>query len=92
LSDKFDITKHKNYKYLSDFDDKNTFDIAAFVSTRLKVKNTDEYAVFNYAEPEDEIPEEAYADFGRREAAEVSDPVEPDEQDGREYEEDYEAL
>ena len=27
LSDKFDITKHKNYKLLEDFDKKNVFDI-----------------------------------------------------------------
>ncbi len=27
LSDKYDITKHKNYKYLSDYDVKNEFDI-----------------------------------------------------------------
>ena len=26
ISDKFDITAHPNYKYLSDFDKKNTFD------------------------------------------------------------------
>ena len=29
LSDKFDITKHKRYKELSDFDKKNAFDIHA---------------------------------------------------------------
>lgn len=27
LSDKFDITKHKNYKLLEDYDKKNVFDI-----------------------------------------------------------------
>ena len=30
LSDKFDITKHPNYKYLSDYDKKNAFDIERF--------------------------------------------------------------
>ncbi len=27
FSDKYDITKHPNYKYLSDFDKKNAFDV-----------------------------------------------------------------
>ena len=30
-SAKFDITKHPRYKYLSDFDDNNTFDIEAYL-------------------------------------------------------------
>jgi len=32
LSDKFDITKHKRYKYLSDYDEKNAFDVEKFLS------------------------------------------------------------
>jgi type IV secretion system protein VirD4 len=86
LSDKYDITKHKNYKYLSDASDDNVFDIEAFVSTKLKVRDTDEFAVFNYAAPDDEIPEDAYA---KPEQEEAQDPAEDDE---REYGEDYEAL
>jgi type IV secretion system protein VirD4 len=70
LSDKFDITKHKNYKYLADFDEKNAFDIAAFVSTKLKVNQDDEYAIFKYAAPDDEMPEEAYGDFQETKTAE----------------------
>ncbi len=38
LSDKYDITKHPNFKYTADASDKNTFDIEAFLSTRLKLK------------------------------------------------------
>ena len=38
FSDKYDITKHSNYKYLSDYDKKNTFSIEKFLSTRLRVK------------------------------------------------------
>ena len=42
FSDKFDITKHKQYKYLSDFDDKNTFDIEKYLRSikpgTMKVK------------------------------------------------------
>ena len=46
LSRKYDITKHPNYKYLSDFNEKNNFDIAKFLSTKLKTKPDDEYEVF----------------------------------------------
>ena len=38
LSRKYDITKHPNYKYLSDFDEKNVFDIEKYLSTRLPVR------------------------------------------------------
>ena len=46
LSRKYDITKHPNYKYLSDFNEKNNFDIAKFLSTKLTTKPDDEYEVF----------------------------------------------
>ena len=38
LSDKYDITKHPNFQYTADADDKNAFDIEAFLSARLKLK------------------------------------------------------
>ena len=38
LSDKFDITKHKNYKLLEDFDEKNLFDIERCIKRKGKVK------------------------------------------------------
>lgn len=63
FSDKFDITAHKNYRYLSDSDSKNAFDIGKFVNRKLKVKPNEQYEYFEYAPPEDEIPEEAYDDF-----------------------------
>ena len=37
LSDKFDITKHKNYKLLSDYNDKNTFDIEKYLRRKDEV-------------------------------------------------------
>ena len=46
LSDKYDITKHPQYKHLSDFHKKNAFDIEKFLSTRLKVKPDEQYAVY----------------------------------------------
>ena len=45
LSDKYDLTQHPNYKYTSDCDKKNEFDIEKFLSRRLKLKAGDEYVV-----------------------------------------------
>ena len=47
LSDKYDITKHPNYRYLSDADPKNAFDIEKFLSTKLKLKSEEEFEVFD---------------------------------------------
>jgi len=38
FSDKFDITKHKNYKFLEDYDKKNVFDIEEYIKRKGKVK------------------------------------------------------
>jgi len=38
LSDKFDVTKHKQYHLLSDYDKKNAFDIAKYVKKKTKLK------------------------------------------------------
>ena len=46
LSDKYDITKHPRYQYLKDTDERNTFDIEKFLSTRLKLKEEEEYEVY----------------------------------------------
>ncbi len=43
LSDKYDITKHPNYRYLSDADKRNEFDIERFLSRRLKPKPDEVY-------------------------------------------------
>ena len=47
LSDKYNITKHPNYKYLSDANPKNAFDIEKFLSTKLKLKSEEEFEVFD---------------------------------------------
>ena len=47
LSDKFDITKHPNYKYLSDYDKKNAFDIERFLSARLKLRPDEQFAAYS---------------------------------------------
>ena len=46
FSDKYDITKHPQYKYLSDADPKNTFHVAEYLKHRLKVGQDDEYEVY----------------------------------------------
>ena len=46
LSDKYDITRHPNYKYLADADKKNAFDIERFLSTRLQPKPDEVYDVY----------------------------------------------
>ena len=46
LSDKYDITQHPNYKYLSDYDPRNAFNIERFLSTKLKMKPEDVYEVY----------------------------------------------
>ena len=50
FSDKYDITKHKNYKLLSDFNEKNAFDIEQYLSPKLKPKLNDIYTVFDFSD------------------------------------------
>ena len=76
LSNKYDITRHPNYKYLSDADPKNTFDIEKFLNHRLKLKDKDEYDTYEITidddeydaelEPEDDAPDERQLIFLRR--------------------------
>lgn len=40
FSDKYDITKHKRYKELSDYDKRNEFDVEAYMRHRMEVKLT----------------------------------------------------
>ena len=47
LSDKYDITSHPNYKYLSDANPRNAFDIEKYLSTRLVPKADEVYEVFD---------------------------------------------
>jgi type IV secretion system protein VirD4 len=82
LSDKYDITKHKNYKYLSDFNSKNAFDVGGFVSTKLKVKPSEGYEYMEYEEPDAEMPPEAQGA--------LSESGEPSEEP--EWGEDYEPI
>lgn len=46
LSDKYDITRHPQYKKLSDYHSKNRFDVKQYLSHHLKVQSEDQYEVF----------------------------------------------
>ena len=80
LSDKYDITKHKNYCLLSDSDPKHAFDVGKFVSTRLKVNPDEPYLISEYVATDEEMPEMAMDDFEP-----MSDTV--DEPDFEDYDE-----
>ena len=56
LSNKYDITKHPNYKYTSDFDKKNTLDIERFLSHHLRLKPDTVCEVFE-ANPSGSLPD-----------------------------------
>ena len=47
LSDKYDLTKHPNFQYTADCDEKNRFDIEKFLDHRLKLKAKDEFEVID---------------------------------------------
>jgi type IV secretion system protein VirD4 len=63
LSDKFDITAHKNYRYLSDFDEKNAFNMKKHVTRELNLKPDEEYPVFDYDATTEDMPPEAFSDY-----------------------------
>ncbi len=47
LSNKYDLTKHPNYKLTADFDKRNEFDIEKFLKRGLKLRPEDQYDVVN---------------------------------------------
>ena len=48
LSDKFDITKHRNYRYLADSDKKNRFDIEKYMNRKLSLPVDASFETFEY--------------------------------------------
>ncbi len=47
FSAKYDITQHPNFKYTSDYDKANAFDIEKFITHRLPLKSTHTYEVYD---------------------------------------------
>lgn len=55
LSDKFDITRHKRYKELSDYDKKNAFDVEAYMKHQLKIRMKEEFDLYEMDGGEESI-------------------------------------
>ena len=47
LSDKYDLTRHPNYKLTSDYNPKNTFDIEKYLNRKEKIHPGDEFVVMD---------------------------------------------
>ena len=54
LSEKYDITQHPNYRYLSDADPKNAFDIDAYLDHVLKIRVNDVYEQYEVVVEDDD--------------------------------------
>jgi len=59
LSEKYDITKHPQYKNLSDFHKRNAFDIEKYLSTQLKLRPNDQCEVYEVDVSDDDEPQSA---------------------------------
>lgn len=55
LSDKYDITKHPRYKELSDYDDRNEFDIEKYLEHKYAVPVTEKIVMYDIEVTEKEI-------------------------------------
>lgn len=68
LSEKYDITKHPNYRYLADADPRNTFNYEEFLSHALKLRAKELYDTYEVTveddeddwDDEDEIEDDAF--------------------------------
>ncbi len=72
LSEKYDITQHPNYKYLSDYDSKNTFNIEKFLNRNLKLKDEEIFMTYEISiddEDYEDDPLDDYPDESQRTAA-----------------------
>ena len=58
LSDKFDITKHKRYKELADYDKKNEFDIEKYLKHELVMPMEQEFDYYEYDVSDEDMNEE----------------------------------
>ena len=62
FSDKYDITKHKNYRYLSDSNPKYAFNAAKYIKRELRLQDDEPFELMDCT-PLDEMPDEAFDDF-----------------------------
>jgi len=59
FSKKYDITKHPHYKYLSDFDKRNEFNIEKFLNTKLKLRRNDMFEIHE-VDLDEALPADAF--------------------------------
>ena len=57
LSSKYDLTQHPNYRYTSDANPKYAFNIEKYLSTGLKLREDDTYAVYEMNVDDEEMEE-----------------------------------
>ena len=62
FSNKFDITAHKHYRYLSDANPKNKFNLEHHINRKLVVKDTDEYEFYEFVPVDEILPSEILLD------------------------------
>lgn len=55
FSDKFDITKHKRYKELADYDKKNEFDVEKYLEHKLVLSKNELFEVFETEVTDDDL-------------------------------------
>ena len=55
LSNKYDITQHKRYKELSDYDKKNAFDVEQYLKHTLRMGAEEEFEVFDVEVTQDDL-------------------------------------
>lgn len=58
LSDKFDITKHKRYRELADYDKRNEFDVEAYMKHELRLAVDEAFDFYEIELTEDDLSEE----------------------------------
>lgn len=73
FSDKYDITKHKRYKELSDYDKRNEFDVEVYMRHRMEVKLTRSEEFDLYVFSEDSLMEQENNE--NKEAEHVENPT-----------------
>ena len=71
LSEKYDITQHPNYKYLSDYDPKNAFNIEKYLNRNLKLKNEEIFMTYEISIDDEDSDDSSddYPDESQRTAA-----------------------
>ena len=57
LSNKYDITKHKRYKELSDADKRNAFDVEKYLEHKLVFSQDTEFEVYEVNVTEEDVKE-----------------------------------